>query len=1035
MANSFSGKLKGGKYKQKLHFVPCADKEEPKVGHEISEAAIFRFLLNEEKMGKFDEAEVEIPEMLEILKDIEKKSKITQVEVYRNSMNPVTDAMKAFHVFIVFKSTSETADDRVYWWSLEKNTEYIVLQRSCNKENVKDKLEGKKRTKVKLIEKDLKGKGTIQDLFAILWAHQMISENYHILNSNCQSLVTFVGQQITEIGYEYKGNFKYYPPRESGRDKQMLDLINILRGSSDWPPLFILIQMGNIDIFDKIVASGKYNINASYSYNEMTPLHLAITLQKTNMVEHLLKHPLNADLTTRNATGKSALQHAAFSTMKAEIFDLLLADDKVNVDDVDKNGRTALHYAARISNVVAVQKLLDNGASPNIFDKSGDSPLHVAAQERDGNTIIDLLLKAKKGMGDVNYSNKEGRAALHCAAMESNEITAEHLIQKGAELNHRDNDGITPLDVALILAKDMQIIDLFLLNMKEGGIEQYRNNKRLFFFANLNKLGLGVEIVDRLLKKGIQPPSTETDEVTEESDEAKASVNARRFEEEGGDPLMYFLKYKDFEFSIAEVKYLLATDKILKHENFDINGRDQDGQTLLFFAIRDNNVDLVKRVLEIGADPTIRDNRKGFTPFLLTVLLNKDPGILNLLLESGKVDINETTKSGMTALYMAVMDSNTPTAEFLLTHGANPNVAIKDGCTPLHVAAAYAKDLDIVELLLNHPDVDVNCLNNEGCNALDYAMNNKRGHGEAIVNLLKEHDVVGRDNILPKGNKESIKKQMLDYSNRKPDEIENCVSDDTITTGDKIARISESPKYLVSAIKNSNVETLRVLLKNGADTKTWGEYGMSALHLASFLAKTTDVIDVIYETGKFDINGGDDNNGWTPLHHAIAGTINYETNTRHLIGKGADPTIRDNDGDTSFHMAAQQHLTDTDIFGLLLENEKKIEIDGRNKKGRTALHLAIRNSNSAAAKFLLSNGANPNAADQSGFTPLHVAAIYAKDMDIVELLVNHKDTNVDYLDNEGNNALHYAMDNENGLAEEIVNLLWGKICCREVRRK
>jgi hypothetical protein len=51
-----------------------------------------------------------------------------------------------------------------------------------------------------------------------------------------------------------------------------------------------------------------------------------------------------------------------------------------------------------------------------------------------------------------------------------------------------------------------------------------------------------------------------------------------------------------------------------------------------------------------------------------------------------------------------------------------------------------------IELLLNHPDVDVNCLDNAGRNALDYAMNNKKGHGERIANLLKKKSAAEREN-------------------------------------------------------------------------------------------------------------------------------------------------------------------------------------------------------------------------------------------------------------------------------------------------
>jgi hypothetical protein len=70
------------------------------------------------------------------------------------------------------------------------------LQRCRNKENVKEKFKGEERNKVKLIKEDLKGKGTIQDLFAILWSHQIIEKKYNILNSNCQSFVTFVSKLL-----------------------------------------------------------------------------------------------------------------------------------------------------------------------------------------------------------------------------------------------------------------------------------------------------------------------------------------------------------------------------------------------------------------------------------------------------------------------------------------------------------------------------------------------------------------------------------------------------------------------------------------------------------------------------------------------------------------------------------------------------------------------------------------------------------------------------------------------------------------------
>jgi ankyrin repeat protein len=612
----------GGDYKQKLLFVPDADNK-PEEDHEISEPALFRFLLNEETTEEIKRAEADIPDMLNVLKDIDKQSKITEFETHQSSMGLRKDLSKAFHVFIVFKTTSEKDGD--YWWSLEKGTDYITLQRSRNKKNVKDKWDDRPRNKVKPIVENLKGKGTIQDLFAVLWLQQVIPENYHILKSNCQSFVTCISQQITEIGYEYEGFFNY-TPRESGRDKKMLDLINILRGGhgSGLSPLFTVIKMGNIDLVNKMIKSGDYDINTCINEHKITPLQFAIMFSKTEMVKHLLKPPLNADPTIRDAPGRSALHVAAVFTMKMEIFDSLLAHSKVNVDDVDENGNSALHWAARISNVVAVQKLIAKGANPNVFDKTNKmSPLHMAAGQRDGIPIIDLLLEAQKvkGIGDVNDANEKGVTALHYAATHSNEITAEHLINKGANVNRRANDGRTPLHLAALGAKDMKIIDVLLKNITEGDFGQHRKDDQLFFHVMLNMQGLEMKICGRLLEKGIMEltPSSETDDCTGESDDEATGVNTRRFEDKGANPSIDLTEFDDHDLLIARVNISQQEiDEILKEGQFDINGRDENGDTPLIIAIRAHNVKTVGYLLKNGADPTIR-NSKGFTPFHLSV--------------------------------------------------------------------------------------------------------------------------------------------------------------------------------------------------------------------------------------------------------------------------------------------------------------------------------------------------------------------------------------------------------------------------------
>lgn len=107
---------------------------------------------------------------------------------------------------------------------------------------------------------------------------------------------------------------------------------------------------------------------------------------------------------------------------------------------------------------------------------------------------------------------------------------------------------------------------------------------------------------------------------------------------------------------------------------------------------------------------------------------------------------------------------------------------------------------------------------------------------------------------------------------------------------------------LIRAIVDSDVQEVRYLLKNGADISksTCEHQGVNALHVASRYAKTTELIDIVLETDKFDINEGD-NDGDTPLHYAMQST--NKRIARYLIQKGANITIANAVGITPLHMA------------------------------------------------------------------------------------------------------------------------------------
>lgn len=92
-------------------------------------------------------------------------------------------------------------------------------------------------------------------------------------------------------------------------------------------------------------------------------------------------------------------------------------------------------------------------------------------------------------------------------------------------------------------------------------------------------------------------------------------------------------------------------------------------------------------------------------------------------------------------------------------------------------------------------------------------------------------------------------------------------------------------------------------------------------------------------------------------------------------------------------------------FNLILD--RKIDVNFRNEIGESALHIAVFNGRACMVLELLRLGANPNAVNNIGFTPLFVV----KDIEIVSILLKHG-ANINHQDNKGFTPLMQAIRKE-----------------------
>src|SRR5262245_53307082 len=138
-------------------------------------------------------------------------------------------------------------------------------------------------------------------------------------------------------------------------------------------------------------------------------------------------------------TGEEFVQRAGRNDKKT--VDLFI-EAGMPLDSTDDRGRTALHAVAEERDTKVLAALLKAGASPNVGDKEGTTPLCVAA-DRGLDANVTLLLQARAEV--TARCGRDGRSALHAAAASDHAGVAQLLVAAGAPLNARDRRFETPL--------------------------------------------------------------------------------------------------------------------------------------------------------------------------------------------------------------------------------------------------------------------------------------------------------------------------------------------------------------------------------------------------------------------------------------------------------------------------------------------------------------------------------------------------------------------------------------------------------------
>ncbi len=181
-----------------------------------------------------------------------------------------------------------------------------------------------------------------------------------------------------------------------------------------------------------------------------TPLHYAAQVGCVHNIKLLLKR--GARLEEKNKDHKTPLHLAVIEGRDQAVAYLL--KHEAHLLAKTREEWTVFHYAVSYERVSVLHLLIQQAQQPqlslvdylNLPDSDGKTPLHLAVWGNPKTAIVKILLE---NGADAKAKNKWGYTALHWAAKHGHLESAQLLIDKGAESMVINQNGDTPLDLAI----------------------------------------------------------------------------------------------------------------------------------------------------------------------------------------------------------------------------------------------------------------------------------------------------------------------------------------------------------------------------------------------------------------------------------------------------------------------------------------------------------------------------------------------------------------------------------------------------------
>ncbi|WP_026193988.1 ankyrin repeat domain-containing protein [Capnocytophaga cynodegmi] len=417
---------------------------------------------------------------------------------------------------------------------------------------------------------------------------------------------------------------------------------------------------------------------------------------------------------------------------------------------------------------------------------------------------------------------------------------------------------------------------------------------------------------------------------------------------------------------------------LLSLEGNEVDKLTHDKRTYLFWAAFQNNLPLINYLLQKGADVNVKDSHM-YTPLLFAAV---------------RGNIN-------TELY-----------DILINKGANINEKNENGANALLLAIPHMKDLKEAQYFIKK-GLSLKSIDNNGDDALFYAARN--GNQKIINQLIKKG--LNPKTLNNKG--QNLMFAAAEGSRKKTNNLEFFKYIESLgVSPNQKDKEGLTPLFTLSS-RHKDIAVLNYFLDKGNSVNQLDKEGNTPLINASS-RNSLEVVSLL-ENKSSNINATN-SQGHSALTSAVA--RNTSDVVSYLIKKGADINVKDVKGNTLVYYLLESY-TPRDIkkfdekWNIL--TEKGLNFAQNQEKGNNIYHLAVDKADLNLLQKVVSVNVDINVKNQDGLTPLHKAAMTAKNLDIIKFLLE-KEANKTITTDFEETAYDLAKENE-ALKDKDINFL------------